>query len=145
MGERNHFTEQQITRSDRRSDKNRSKIWSSCTEQAFVVKSSNILAHKISGEHLYRYKSYGGVPSFKFRSRDHDHAHFRGQFVVLWLEHIVLDECTKYEVSICNRSKNTKWVVKNQNGSRDLNHSHSGVKFLSPVLSTVLARKIWST
>ena len=35
MGERNHFTGQQITRSDRSSHKNRSKLWSSCREKSF--------------------------------------------------------------------------------------------------------------
>jgi len=29
-----------------------------------------------------------GVPNFKFRSRDPDHAHFMGQFVVHWLVHV---------------------------------------------------------
>ena len=28
-----------------------------------------------------------GIPNFTFRSRDSDHAHFRGQSVVHWLEH----------------------------------------------------------
>ena len=32
------------------------------------------------------------VPNFKSGSRDRDHAHFRGQFVMLWLEHVVFDE-----------------------------------------------------
>jgi len=72
-----------------------------------------------------------GVPKEKFWSRDHDHAHFVDQFVMLWLEHIVLNECTKYEVSICNHSRNIKGVPKFQNGSRDLSHAHLRVKFLS--------------
>jgi len=46
-----------------------------------------------------------GVPNFKFRSRDHDHAHFRGQFVVHWLAHVMFNVCTKYEVSNFGRSK----------------------------------------
>jgi len=40
-----------------------------------------------------------GVPHFKFRSRDSDHAHFRGQFVVRWLVYVAVNVCTKYEVS----------------------------------------------
>jgi len=33
-----------------------------------------------------------------------------GQFVMLWLEHVVLDECTNYKVFIFNHSKNIKGV-----------------------------------
>ena len=53
-----------------------------------------------------------GVPNFKFRSRDPDHAHFRGQFVVHWIVHVMLSVCTKYEVSIFGHSKDIKWVTK---------------------------------
>ena len=35
------------------------------------------------------------VPNFKFRSRDPDHAHFREQFVVRWLVHVIFNVCTK--------------------------------------------------
>jgi len=45
------------------------------------------------------------VPNFKLRSRDPDHAHFRGQFVVRWLAHVMVNVCTKYEVSIFGHSK----------------------------------------
>ena len=41
-----------------------------------------------------------GVPNFKFRSGDPDHAHFRDQSVVHWLVHVMVRVCTKYEVSI---------------------------------------------
>jgi len=50
-----------------------------------------------------------GVPNFRFRSRDPDHAHFKGQFVVRWLGHVILNVCSKYEVSIFNQSKDIKW------------------------------------
>ena len=39
---RNHFTGQQINRSNRSSDKNRFKIWYSCTEKSFAFKSQFI-------------------------------------------------------------------------------------------------------
>ena len=51
------------------------------------------------------FKSYGGVLNFKFRSRDPDHAHFKGQFDLLWQTRVVLNMHTKYEVSSLNRSK----------------------------------------
>jgi len=57
-----------------------------------------------------------GVPNFKFRSRDPDHAHFRDQFVVLWLAHFMLNVCTKYEVSIFGRSKDIKGSQNFENG-----------------------------
>jgi len=41
-----------------------------------------------------------GVPNCKLRSRDPDHAHLRGQFVVHWLVHVMVSECTKYEISV---------------------------------------------
>ena len=93
--------------------------------------SDNVFSHKISQnfEHLYPFKSYGGVQNFKFGSRARDHAEFRGQFVMLWLEHVVLDECTKYAVSIFSSSKNIKEVTKFRNWSRDLSHAHSGSTF----------------
>ena len=68
------------------------------------------------------------VPNFKFRSRDPDHAHFRGQFVVRWLERAIVNVCTKYEVSIFGHSKDIK-VPKFRNWSRDVSHAPSGVKF----------------
>ena len=52
-----------------------------------------------------------GVPSFKFRSRDPDHAHFRGQFVAHWLAHVTVSVCTKYEVSIFGHSKDIKVTI----------------------------------
>jgi len=57
-----------------------------------------------------------GVANFKIRSRDPDHDHFRGQFVVHWLVHVMLIVCTKYEVSIFGRSKDIKGVPKFENG-----------------------------
>jgi len=70
-----------------------------------------------------------GVPNFKFRSRDSDHAHFRGQFVVHWLVHVMVNVCTKYEVSTYGHSKDIKAVPKFQKWSRDLSHAALGVKF----------------
>jgi len=70
-----------------------------------------------------------GVPSFKFRSRDPDHAHFRGQFVVRWLAHVMFSVCTKYEVSIFGHSKDTKGVPTFRKWSRDLSHAPLWVKF----------------
>jgi len=70
-----------------------------------------------------------GVPNFKFRSRDPDHAHRRGQFVVNWLTHVIVNVCTKYEVSIFCHSKDIKGVPKFRSWSRDLSHSPLGVKF----------------
>ena len=49
-----------------------------------------------------------GVPNFKFRSRDPDHAHFRGQPVVHWLVHVIVNVCSKYKVSIFSYSKYIK-------------------------------------
>ena len=49
-----------------------------------------------------------GVPNFKFRSRDLDHAHFRGQFVIRWQILVMMNMPTKYEVSMLNRSIDMK-------------------------------------
>jgi len=57
-----------------------------------------------------------GVPNFKFRSRDPDHAHFRGQFVVHWLVDVMFSVCTKYEVSIFRNSKDVNGVQNFENG-----------------------------
>jgi len=57
------------------------------------------------------------VPNFKFRSRDPDHAHFRGQFVVRWLARVIVNVCTKHEVSIFGHSKDIK-------GSQNLEIGH---------------------
>jgi len=70
-----------------------------------------------------------GVPNFKFRSCDPDHAHFRGQFVVRWLVHVMVSVCTKHEVSVFGHSKDIKGVPKFRKWSRDLSHAHLGVKF----------------
>jgi len=70
------------------------------------------------------------VPNFKFRSRDPDHAHFRGQFFfVHWLVHVMINVCTKYEVSIFGHSKDIKRVPKFRKWSRDLSHAPLGIKF----------------
>jgi len=55
-----------------------------------------------------------GVPNFKFRSRDPDLAHLRGQYVVSvhWLVHVMVNVGTKYEVSIFGHSKDIKGVPK---------------------------------
>jgi len=58
-----------------------------------------------------------GVPNFKFRSIDPDHAHFKGQFVVHWLVHVMVSVCTKYEVSILGHSKDI-------NGSQNFENGH---------------------
>jgi len=58
-----------------------------------------------------------GVPNFKFMSRDPDHAHFRGRFVLHWLEHVMVNVCTKYEVSIFGHSKD-------KTGSRNFENGH---------------------
>jgi len=70
-----------------------------------------------------------GVQNFKFRSRVPYHAHFRGQFVVHWLVHVMINVCTKYEVSTFGHSKDTKGDQQFRNWSRDLNHAPLGVKF----------------
>jgi len=69
------------------------------------------------------------VPNFKFRSRDPDHAHFRGQLFVHWLVHGMANVCTKYEVSTFGHSKDIKGVPKFRKWSRDLSHALLGVKF----------------
>ena len=76
-----------------------------------------------------RLKVMEGVPNFKFRSRDPDHAHFRGQFVVRWLAHVMISVCTKHEVSIFGHSKDIKGVPKFRKWSRDLSQAHLGVKY----------------
>ena len=53
-----------------------------------------------------------GVRNFKFRSRDPDHANFRGQFVTHWLVHVMVNVCTKYEVSSFGNAKDIKGVPK---------------------------------
>jgi len=73
-----------------------------------------------------------GVPNYKFRSRDPDHAHFKGQFVVRWLVHVIINVCTKYEVSTFDRSKDIKGVAKFRNWSRDLSHAPLGSNFHIP-------------
>ena len=70
-----------------------------------------------------------GVRNFKFRSRDPDHANFRGQFVVYWLVHAMVSVCTEYEVSIFGHSRDIKGVPKFRKWSRDLSHAPLGVKF----------------
>jgi len=57
-----------------------------------------------------------GVPNFKFRSRDSDHAHIRGQFVMHWLAHVMVNACTEYEVRIFGRSKDIKGSQNFENG-----------------------------
>jgi len=64
-----------------------------------------------------------GVPNFKFRSRDRDHAHLKGQFVVDWLAHVMVTASTKNEVSIFGHSKDIKGVPKLRKWSRDLSHA----------------------
>jgi len=60
-----------------------------------------------------------GVPNFKFRSRDPDHAHFRGQLVMHWLAHFMVNGCTKYAVSTFGNSKDIKGVPNFREWSRD--------------------------
>jgi len=57
-----------------------------------------------------------GVPNFKSRSRDPDHAHFRGQFVVHWLVHVTVSVFAKYEVSIFGHSKDIEGSQHFENG-----------------------------
>jgi len=57
-----------------------------------------------------------GGTNFKFRSRDPGHAHFRGQFVVHWLVHVMVSMSTKNEVSIFGHSKDIKWSQNFVNG-----------------------------
>jgi len=64
------------------------------------------------------------VPNCKFRSRDPDHAHFWGQFVTHWLEHVMVNVCTKYEVSIFGNSKDIK-------GSQNFENGH--VTYATPI------------
>ena len=70
-----------------------------------------------------------GVPNFKFRSRDPDHAHFRGQLVVRWLVHVMVSVRTKYEFSIFGHSKDIKGVPKFRKWSRVQSHAPLGDKF----------------
>ena len=79
--------------------------------QIFIFRQSvsrNVLALKIWSSLLYRFESYGGVPNFKFRLPDPDHANFGGQFVVHLLVHIMVSVFTKYQVSIFGYSKDIK-------------------------------------
>jgi len=70
-----------------------------------------------------------GVPNFKLTSRDPDQNHFRGQFVVHWLVHVMISVLTKYEVSSFGHSKDIKGVPKFRKWSRDLSHAPLGFKF----------------
>jgi len=62
------------------------------------------------------FESYAGVPNFKFRSRDPEHAHLRGQFVVHWLVLVMINVCTKCEISTFGHSKDIKGVQNFENG-----------------------------
>jgi len=53
-----------------------------------------------------------GVPNFKFRSRDPDHAHFRGNLLSGWKILVMLHMPAKYEVSMLNRSIDIEGVPK---------------------------------
>jgi len=57
-----------------------------------------------------------GVPNFKFRSRDPDHAHFMDQLAVHWLAHVMVNVCTKYEVCTFGHSKDIKGFQNSENG-----------------------------
>ena len=70
-----------------------------------------------------------GVPNFKFRSRDPDHPHFRGQLFVHRLVPVMVNVCTKNEVSIFGRPNDIKGVPKFRKWTRDLSHDPLGVKF----------------
>jgi len=70
-----------------------------------------------------------GIPNFRFRSRDPDHAHFRDLLFVHWLVHVMINVCTKYKVSTFGHSKDIKGVPKFRKWSRDLSHAPLGVKF----------------
>jgi len=48
---------------------------------------------------------------------------------VHWLKHVMINVCTKYEVSIFDRSKDINGVPKFRKWSRDLSHASLGVKF----------------
>jgi len=87
------------------------------------------LPTKFGVRSFIRSKVTEGVPNFKFRSRDPDHAHFRGQFVVHWLLHVMVSVATKNKVSIFGHSKDIKGVPKFRKWSRDLSHAPLGVKF----------------
>ena len=78
---------------------------------------------------IYPFESYGGVPNFKFRSRDPDHAVFRGQFFVHWLVHVMANVCTEYDVSTFGHFKDIKGVPKFRKWSRDLSLAPLWVKF----------------
>ena len=80
----------------------------------------------ISSQNL---KVMEGVPNFKFRSRDPDRAHFRVNFFVHWLKHVMINVCTKYEVCTFGHSKDIKGVPKFRTSSRDLSYAPLGVKF----------------
>ena len=63
------------------------------------------------------------------------------------LVHVMVNVCTKYEVSTFGHSKDIKGVPKFRKWSRDLSHAPLGVKFLYSKQRTsgsVLAHKIWS-
>jgi len=57
-----------------------------------------------------------GVPNFKYRSRDPDDAHFWGKFITHWLEHVMVNMCTKYEVSSFGNSKDIRGSQNFENG-----------------------------
>jgi len=73
-----------------------------------------------------------GITNFKFRSRDPDHAHIRAQFVLGCLTRVIVNLCTKYEVSIFGHSKDIKGVPKFRNRLRDLRHAPLGSNFQNP-------------
>jgi len=84
---------------------------------------------KFGARRFIRSSVMEGTQIFKFRSRDRDHAHFMGQFIVRWLVHVIVNVCTKYEVSTFNHSEDIKGVPKFRNWSCDLCHAPLGVNF----------------
>ena len=80
------------------------------------------ITHKIRSAYLHPFESYGGVQNFKFRSRDPEQHHFRGQFAVHRLGHVMVSVNTKYEVSIFGHSKDIKGSQNFENGH--VSHAH---------------------
>ena len=106
------------------------------------------LPTKFGVRSFIRSKVMEGVPHFKFRSRDAGHAHFRGQFVVHWLIHVMVSVSTKNEVSIFGHYNDIKGVPKFRKWSRDRPKPRpfKGQIFIfrQKASGNVFAYKIWS-
>jgi len=130
MGERNHFTGQQITSSDRSSY----KIWHSCRENSFAFKSQFIRSEIVFqlcdicsfNQHLWMHLKLNTFCTLKGVL-----LHFVMSRDKMIFADVTFNACTGYEVSIFSRSKYMK-------GSQNLKMGHvtQATPFYGSIFST---------